>query len=165
MSAEQHVVKFRLTFSLSLLIAMILTIIPLPHWAIHARPQWLLLVMLFWLTLTPLRVSVGTAFLVGMLQDLLTGTLLGQHAFVFSVIAYLVIKLERLVVSLPLTQQTGFVLLLAMLSLALQSWIMQMVGVFPQTWAYWLAAPMTAIIWPWLTLWLRDYRYQLKQQW
>ena len=165
MMIDDHKLKYFIIFLLTILIGMILTIIPLPHWAIMARPQWVVLLLVFWLTLSPLRISTGTAFIIGLLLDLLTGTLLGQHALAFCLLAYVVIKLKRLLTTFPIMQQTLVILLLAMFNLAVQYWIMALAGMFTKTWAYWLSAPATAIIWPWLTLLLRSYRYQLKKQW
>src|SRR3990167_4514568 len=86
---------------LSLLIAMLLTVLPLPTWANWARPQWVFLVLLFWVMVRPSRVGVGSAFTV----DLLMGTFLGQHALAYSIVSYILIKFHPQLRAFPMWQQ------------------------------------------------------------
>ncbi len=72
---------------LTLLMALILTILPLPDWAQMLRPQWYTLVLIYWVLALPLRVGVGIGWLVGIQVDVMTGTLLGQHALSLALIA------------------------------------------------------------------------------
>ena len=153
--------RYFVMLTVSLLLAMILTIIPLPAWAVWARPNWVLLVLIFWVAVSPLRVSVGTAFIVGLILDLLTGTLFAQHAFSFCVLAYVAIKLQQVLRVSPLWQQTLLIFLLAMFNLALQLWIMNIAGVPVTTVWYWISAPVSAIVWPWVTLLLHNYSVRL----
>src|SRR3990167_6870506 len=92
------------------LIAMMLAILPLPPWIVWFRPSWTLMILLFWLIAMPYRVGIIIAFIVGLFLDLLTGTILGQHALVLTIIAYLVVRLHTQVRSLPLWQQTLLVM-------------------------------------------------------
>ena len=142
----------------TLLIGMVLVLLPLPNWAVWARPEWVFLILMFWIMLVPHKVGIGVAWCVGLLLDLLTGTLLGQHAFALSIIAYLVIKINPQLRNFPLMQQTLMVFILVMLNLALQYLIMGLANDQPGTWAYWLPAITTTILWPWVSILLRDYR-------
>ena len=64
----------------TLLIALILAMLPMPDWTIWLRPVWVLMVLIYWAMMIPYQVSVGTAWLTGLVVDLLNGTLLGEHA-------------------------------------------------------------------------------------
>ncbi len=153
-----NILKDYVVIVITILIAMILAILPLPHWALWARPDWILITLLFWIMVIPQRVNIGIVWCVGLFSDLLTGTLLGQHALVYSLIAYLVIRFIPQLRNFPLWQQTLLIATLVMLSLALQLWIRSLAGSSPGSWAYWLSAFTSAIIWPWIYLLLRECR-------
>ncbi|MCU7812927.1 MAG: rod shape-determining protein MreD, partial [Candidatus Thiodiazotropha sp. (ex Notomyrtea botanica)] len=90
---------------LTLLMGYFLTLIPLPEWAQTFRPQWVALILIYWCMALPERVGVGLGFIFGLLLDVLTGTLLGQHALGLSVVAFVTIKLHLRVRVMPLRQQ------------------------------------------------------------
>lgn len=140
----------------SLVIAMILTVLPLPTWAIWARPQWVFMVLLFWVMVLPSRVGVGLAFSLGLVMDLLTGVTLGQHALVYTGVSYLIIKFHPQLRNFPMWQQMLMVLILVMLNLALQYCVMASLKIAPSTWEFWWPAITTMILWPWVSVLLRD---------
>src|SRR5262245_10311688 len=128
-------VKQMITIVLSFLLGMILEVLPLPHWAIWIRPNWVFLILLFWVLSQPQYVGLFVAFVVGILMDLLTGTLLGQHAFVFCFVVYLAMIFQPRLKSFPLGQQFGIIFMLNLLQLALQCWILGMVNMLPKDWS------------------------------
>lgn len=142
--------------SLSILAALFLSVLPLPGMAVWLRPQWVLLVLMFWIIVLPTYIGVGVAWIVGLYLDLLTGTMLGQHAFVFAIIAYFLIKFHPQLHALPMWQQVMMIFVLSMLNLALNYWIMGIAGAAPNTWWYWISAFSSAIFWPWLSLLLKQ---------
>ena len=71
------------------IIALLLTIMPLPEWARYLRPDWVGLVLIYWCLAVPERVGVITGWLMGLLVDLLTGAILGQHALALTVVAWI----------------------------------------------------------------------------
>ena len=83
----------RLVIVVTLCIAMLLTILPMPDWARPFRPQWVTLVLLYWAIALPHRIGVGSGFLVGIVLDVLTGTLLGQHALGLTIVTFIAIVL------------------------------------------------------------------------
>ena len=147
---------------LTLLIAMMLTILPLPVWALWLQPAWVFMVLLFWMMTIPHRVSIGTAFTSGFLLDLLTGTTIGQHALLFTVIAYFFFRFQSIIHSLPSWQQTILVLISTVIYLALQYWIMAMTNTSPITAKYWLPILSTTFLWPWVRFLLQDYYHRFR---
>ena len=79
----------------SFLVALILTILPLPAWAGPYRPEWTLLVLIYWCMAIPQRVCIGVGWVVGILLDALRESLLGQNALGFALAAFVTIKLHQ----------------------------------------------------------------------
>ncbi|QTS83661.1 rod shape-determining protein MreD [Coxiella endosymbiont of Amblyomma nuttalli] len=148
--------------SITLLIAMMLTILPLPAWAVWLRPAWVFMVLLFWMMTMPHRVNIGTAFISGLLLDLLTGTMVGQHALLFTIISYFFIRFQAIIHSLPSWQQTILVSISVVVYLAIQYWIMVMANVSPITAKYWLPILSTMLLWPWVRFLLRNYHHRFR---
>ena len=62
------------------IVAFVLEIMPWPNDFQGYRPTWVVLVLLYWALALPDKVSVGTAFVVGIIWDLVVGSILGIHA-------------------------------------------------------------------------------------
>ena len=86
-------------------IAMVLTLLPIPHYLEFLRPYWVALVLIYWCLETQDLVSLGLAFTLGVVLDLLTGTLLGQHALSLVIIVYLVTRFRSRLPFFPPCQQ------------------------------------------------------------
>lgn len=154
--------KNRILIALTFLLGMMLTILPLPPSLVWFRPAWVFMILLFWIIATPYRVGMGTAFFAGLWLDLLTGTILGQHAMVLTIIAYILVKFQVQLRSLPLWQQMLLVMFMTLLYLALQFWIMTMSGLSLNAGRYWLPIITTTLLWPWIQFLLKDFQHRFK---
>nr|WP_235015291.1 rod shape-determining protein MreD [Oceanicoccus sp. KOV_DT_Chl] len=67
--------------ALSLIVALWLAIVPLPLWAQWGRPALVAMVLLYWVIALPERVGIGIAWLVGIVQDVVTGLRWGKMHF------------------------------------------------------------------------------------
>ncbi|MFT5448280.1 MAG: rod shape-determining protein MreD [Gammaproteobacteria bacterium] len=144
--------------ALSFIIALMLTALPMPEWAILWRPAWVALVLIYWCMALPGRTGVLVGWSVGMLLDVMAGTLLGQHALALAVIAFIAHKLHRRVRVLPVWQQGVTVFGLVFVFQALVLWINGIKGM-PVTINAYLAAPLISmLLWPWVFVVLRDTR-------
>ncbi|MBS0350507.1 MAG: rod shape-determining protein MreD [Proteobacteria bacterium] len=153
-------IKDYIVIYITLLLGMILTILPMPPWAVWLRPNWMLAILIFWLMTTSNRVGVGIAWFMGLWMDLLTGSLLGQQALIFTITAYLVLRFQQWISRMPVLQQTAIIFLLILFDLIIERCMGML---FQQTvinWMFWLPAVTTAVIWPWLSGLL--YLYQIK---
>src|SRR5579862_7551292 len=99
--------RSRFILPLTLTLALIFSLLPLPVWMIWYRPAWVLMVLMYWALTRPYQVNVGTAWLCGILLDLLSGTLLGEHAVALTIVIYLVVRMHIRLRIAPMLQQ-GF---------------------------------------------------------
>lgn len=64
----------------SLAFAVLLEQLPWSGWALALRPDFVLVVLLFWALYQPQRVGFGIAFAVGLIADFQDGVVFGQYA-------------------------------------------------------------------------------------
>lgn len=148
----------RAVILLSFMLAFMLTMFPLPEWAVHLRPAWVTMVLIYWCMAVPERVGVISGWVVGLFLDVVHGALLGQYALALALIAWLTHHLHRRMRLYPLWQQATVVMLLLLLQQLLVIWIRGFIGQSPDTLMHWLPAFTSAILWPWLFIILRNVR-------
>lgn len=147
---------------ITLSLALFLALLPMPDWTIWLRPCWVLLVLIYWAMTVPFRVSVGTAFIMGLVLDLFNGVLLGEHALAFTVIIYFVNRIHIRLRMFPLLQQGLFVFLLVLLYQFIIYCIQGFIGNLPNSHLYWLSSVSSMLLWPWLFVLMRDCRRWFK---
>ena len=148
----------RVTLVATFAAAIILAITPFPIWAEPFRPDWVGLVLIYWCLATPERVSVGTGWLLGFIQDILYGSLLGSNALAKTLVAFLAVRLHLQMRMFPRWQQAVAVLGLLLANQLLVLWIRGAIGQAPETFSYWTPSIVGALLWPWLFVILRDLR-------
>jgi rod shape-determining protein MreD len=143
---------------LTLLFGYFMAIVPMPEWSQIYRPQWVALILIYWCMALPERIGVGVGFSAGLLLDVLSGTLLGQHALGLSVVAFLALKLHLRVRVMPLRQQVFTVFILLLVERLLALWSTGAAGYpTPSLW-YWMTPIIGMLLWPWVYLSLRNLR-------
>lgn len=146
----------------SLAMAFILNLVPVPEWADRLRPQWVALVLLYWCMALPERAGVGVAWVMGLLLDVARGTLLGQHALAMSLMALITLKSHQRVRVLPLWEQALTAFLFLMVNQLTIHWVNGISGFPPTDWWY-LAPPISStVLWPWLFVLMRDLRRRFR---
>lgn len=130
----------------SLVAAFLLNLLP---WGrLLLVPDFLALALVFWNVHQPRRVGIGAAFVFGLLMDVHSGALFGEHALAYTLLSYGAISLHRRILWFPLGAQALYVgplLLLAQIaSLAVRLWVG---GGFPG-WSYLLESVIGAVLWP-----------------
>lgn len=143
---------------ISFVVALTLMMIPLPEWAEPARPQWLIMTVIYWCIALPDRVGVIYAWLIGLVLDVATGSLLGQNALAFAIVAYLAIKLHLRIRLFPIWQQALSILILIALYQIIILWVKGFTGQSAQSWFYWMASVSSMFLWPFVFTLLRGVR-------
>ena len=140
------------------IVALLLTVIPLPDSVRYLRPDWVGLVLIYWCMALPDRVGVTTGWFAGLMVDMLTGTLLGQHALSLTIIAWLTQKFHQRLRLVPVWQQSLTILVLLVLHQLLALWISRIIGRPGAPWFFWMPSVLGMIIWPLMHTTLRGLR-------
>ena len=144
----------------SFIIAFLLTTIPLPGWLADWRPAWVVMMVIYWCIILPERVGVAIAWVLGLLLDVYTGTLLGQNALGLSVIAYLTLSLHKQIRIFPPLQQSVLICIYLLLFQFFTLWIRGIIGVPPQHWAFWAPVLSSMLLWPIFFIIMRNIRHK-----
>lgn len=141
------------------LIAGFLAMVPLPDWAEAYRPEWVLLVLLYWVIALPHRVGVIFAWTLGFFLDILEGTLLGLNALGLALVAYIALNLyQRLRMFTPL-QQSSTVVMLSGIHQLLLFWVQTATDTSTAPNLMFLVSALSSgIVWPFVFVALRRLR-------
>jgi rod shape-determining protein MreD len=111
-------------------------------------PDLLAVVLVFWTVHQPLRISIGVAFIFGLLMDVHQGSLLGQHAMAYTVLSFFAITIHRRLLWFKVPSQAAQVFPLFAVAHAVELVLRMMAGgVFPGFWIA-LAPVLEALLWP-----------------
>lgn len=105
------------------LVALSLEVAPLPEWLAPWRPPMLALTVVYWSMHQPGRYGVGVSWVLGLVLDVLGGSILGQHALTLAVTAYITIKLCQRLRVFPIWHQTLAVGIIIAIHEFLNFWI------------------------------------------
>lgn len=144
--------------ALTVLAALILTVVPLPGWAQALRPLWAALVVFYWVIAIPERFSVGLAWVVGLLLDALTGSPLGAHALALTLVAFLAARWHLKLRMFPLWQQSLAVGLTLAVYAFILFWIGGVMGQMSRPVVRFVPVAISAALWPWIYAVLRSVR-------
>lgn len=134
----------------SLLAALLLNMLfNMGFWGRAAwMPDVLALALVFWTVHQPLRVSIGAAFVFGLLMDVHQGALLGQHAMSYTVLSFMAITVHRRLLWFSVPSQAAQVFPLFAVAHALELLLrLSGGGAFPG-WLLLLAPVLEAALWP-----------------
>ena len=142
----------------SLLLALLLGVVPLPDWLQPLRPYWLALVLAYWLLEVPERVGLGVAFGLGLLADLAFGGLLGEQALRLVVLAFIMGRFRPRLRFFPMSQQALTLGVLLLNDRVISGVVHVVMGVPQPAPAYWLAPLLGMLVWTPLHLLLDSLR-------
>lgn len=144
----------------SIILALMLTMVPLPAAVDAFRPDWIALVLIYWTMMLPQNYSVGTAWLVGLILDVAQGTVLGQHALALVAIVFVTSRFHLLMRVFPMSQLTATVFGLLAMYQFLLFWINGVAGVQAPAANYWGPVISGTILWPIVAGFLSGLRFR-----
>lgn len=144
--SDGRISRLRVTFTV--IVAVIFAVLPLPEPINAARPDLLLLLVIYWALSAPRIAGLLFAWLCGLSIDVLKGIILGQHALAFLVVAYITHKNQLRFRVFPLSQQTATVFMLLAVYQFIVFWLDGIIGQPVTTWMRWLPVISGAMLWP-----------------
>ncbi|QDP00287.1 rod shape-determining protein MreD [Thalassotalea sp. PS06] len=147
---------------ITIFISLIFSIIPLPIAVDAYRPNWALLVLCYWSMALPNRVSVLTAWFVGLLLDVLLGSVLGINAFALAVVVYVMVNNYQTIRNFSLWQQSLIIGLLTAFYHLIIFWVQRFVFGVDFSMTYLIPVITSASLWWVIFLLLRKIRRQFK---
>lgn len=144
---------------LSLFIALLLSIAPLPQTLMAFRPLWISAVFIYWSLFLPHRASLIAAFLFGLIIDVMVDSLLGQNALVLVLTVYIALLFQHKIRPQPIIRQTMMVAAILTIGQIIQIWIYTLTGIYPNRFSifdYIFPIISTVVLWPWLSAALRS---------
>lgn len=137
-------------FAISVIFAMMLSIALFPVEWMQWRPDWLGLVVFYWVLRAPENFGVLIAWMLGLLLDVLQSSTLGVNALGLAVLAYLVLAVHHRLRLYPILQQCLMVFLLIGIDQMLVHFIKQTIDGDTVGFAYLFPAISSVVAWPFL---------------
>ena len=138
----------RLLMIASLAVAMVLQLLELPYALAAVRPLFVPLVLVYWVMVVPQPTGLFTAWIVGLLLDVLLGSVLGQHALGLTVMVFVTLQVRGILSLYPIWQEalalTGIWLLYSLIMF----WVDGATGHHADPWLRWLPLLTTGLCWP-----------------
>ena len=134
----------------TIVVALLLSVMPMPEPFNLGRPMWLALVLAYWVMALPHRVGLLTAWIAGLVTDVLFGQLFGQHALVMTLVVWQLLLLHQRIRRFPLWQQSLVMLPVFGIAQMVLLWLNSLSGNRPPIILFLLPALVSAILWPWV---------------
>ncbi|UFH50160.1 rod shape-determining protein MreD [Pseudomonas sp. KNUC1026] len=142
----------------SFLIGLPLSVSPLPQFMEILRPLWVAVLLAYWCLTLPDKVGLVSAFFLGLAQDVLYGTLLGQNALILTLTAFLIMSLAPRLRMFHMWQQCLTVFVVLGVTQLAQLWLSALTGNRQPTLALLWPAVVSALLWPWISYGFRGLR-------
>jgi rod shape-determining protein MreD len=133
--------------SFSLLGAYLLSVLPWSGTWLLSRPDFVLIVLIFWTVHEPRSIGQGAAFFIGLLMDVSDSMLLGQHAFAYVIAVFGAQVLRVRILSFHLPEQTLHVLGLAIVANVVMLLLNLLLGADFPGFAFFISPLLTALCW------------------
>ena len=153
--------KANLIIAICFLCSLWLDILPMPYWLDWVRPDFTLLILIYWSLAMPERCGIFAAMLLGLLVDILIAAPLGQHVLAYTVVTSFIALTFKRVRIFDVWQQAGLIFLLIGIAQLIEHWLDLLAG--RETIGLWFLLPtlISAFVWPWLMLVMRSFRRRM----
>ena len=147
----------------SIIIALLLGLLPLPGLLQPLRPYWLALIMAYWVIEAPDSAGLGFAFTVGIIADLMFGALLGEQALRLVIMTFILQRFRARLRFFPMSQQALAIGVLLLNDRVVTGAVHLALGEPALPWNYWWAPVLGMLLWPPLFLMLDALRLGKRQ--
>ncbi len=134
--------------ALTLIAALLVNLLPWSGYGLWIKPDFVALVVLYWCVEQPRKMGFVAAWLLGMLMDVADGTLFGQHALAYIILAYAGIVLHRRVRMFAVTPQALHIIPLLLLNDLIIVIVRMLAGADFPGWHYFIGSFVAGALWP-----------------
>lgn len=136
--------------SWAIVFALVLTILPLPPWLANIRPPWILLLVLFLQFFLADFFNIIILLILGLIVDILLSTVMGEHVFALTFIAWLVNTKAKRFCFFNISQQMLLIGFFCLLYQYLLSLLDLFLG-YPIDYVHIIGSAFIGLlIWPWI---------------
>lgn len=128
--------------------ALLLNLLPWSGYGLWVKPDFVALVVLYWCIEQPRKMGFVAAWLLGMFMDVADGTLFGQHALAYTILAYAGIVLHRRVRMFAVTPQALHIIPLLLLNDLIIVTVRIIGGADFPGWHYFIGSFVAGALWP-----------------
>jgi rod shape-determining protein MreD len=150
----------------SIVVAMVLAVVhlpeTLPQWLGWLRPAWPVLVVFYWVMALPQRFGLITAWVLGLLIDVLYADLLGVNGLCLAMLTFVTWSFYERLRMYSVAQQCAVVFLLVLAVEALRMTVQAFSRDGGFTWFVALPALASTLVWPLLAAVLNGVRRQVR---
>lgn len=125
----------------------------LPWGSLGWVPDFVAMTLVFWSIYQPRKVGIGIAFLMGLVMDVHSASLLGENALAYTLLSYFAITIHRRVLWFSPTVQAMHVLPLLLVMQVVQVLVQLAVSGKTPGWTYFMQSFVATAIWP-IVCWL-----------
>lgn len=155
---KQNIPRFTGAIWLTVLLAAMLNNLPFSgEWAVW-KPDWVALALLHWGLVFRQDTNLFMAFFMGLLTDVLSGSLLGQFALGYVMVSYFAVRLGLRMTPDAYIQQFALVFIVIGIFMLVNLWISEIMGQTSAGLSYWAPLISSLVIWPFYQ-WLLSYFY------
>ena len=90
---------------LTVVVALVLSVLPLPPWLAAVRPAFLVITVLYWSIAAPRLGGIALGFFGGLALDVFRGAVLGQNALALTAVTYVAVREHQKIRLKPAFQQ------------------------------------------------------------
>lgn len=132
---------------LTLFLAYLVVLLPWSDRAVQVLPDFTLVVLIYWTIRAPHLCNIGTAWVIGLLVDLATGGVFGQHAWAYTLAVFFTVMYQRRLVLFNGLQQSLYVLLMLLIAQLTLLILRAFSGIPFQGWIYFMPSLTGVILW------------------
>ncbi len=134
--------------AITFILAIFVAIYPFSDVFTELRPEFVCLLVIYWVTNVPQNFGVLFAWCVGLIQDVVEGIPWGAHAMALAIVAYVCLVAYQRIKNYSVWHQTLWVFVLVGFHQVIVNWVQGLAGYDTTPKTLLLSAMVSALFWP-----------------
>ena len=147
----------------TLLLGLLLNLLPWNDTSKLFWPDFIALLLLYWVIHQPREIGLGAGWFLGLLMDIADGVLFGQHALAYTLMLFMAQILRPRIQMFSFWQQALYVFGLLLISLVIMLVTRLAFGAAFPSLLYFTSSILGALFWPSLSMLLRMPQYRRRR--